>query len=60
LTSLDSDAASQLLAAIVEHRARGGRVVLSTHAPIELGDAARLSLGDFRPSPTETSAELVA
>jgi heme exporter protein A len=60
LTSLDSDAASQLLAAIVEHRAQGGRVVLSTHAPIELGDAARLSLGDFRPSPTETSAELVA
>ena len=61
LTSLDSDAASQLLAAIGEHRAQGGRVVLSTHAPIELGDdATRLSLADFRPSPTELSAELLA
>jgi heme exporter protein A len=56
LTSLDSDAAAQLLAAIAAHRATGGRVVLSTHAPIELGEAARLSLADFRP----TAAELLA
>jgi heme exporter protein A len=60
LTSLDSDAAAQLLAAIAEHRAQGGRVVLSTHAPIEIADAARLSLADFRPSPAETAAELLA
>jgi heme exporter protein A len=60
LTSLDSDAAAQLLTAIAEHRAQGGRVVLSTHAPIELGAAARLSLADFRPTPTESSAELLA
>lgn len=59
LTSLDSEAASQLLAAIAEHRNQGGRVVLSTHAPIELGDATRLSLADFRPGPTELSAELL-
>ena len=56
LTSLDSDAAAQLLAAIAEHRAQGGRVVLSTHAPIELGDATRLSLADFRPTPAELLA----
>lgn len=60
LTSLDSDAAAQLLAAIAEHRAQGGRIVLSTHAPIELSDAARLSLADFRPSLTESQAELLA
>jgi heme exporter protein A len=56
LTSLDSDAAAQLLTAIAEHRAQGGRVVLSTHAPIELGDAMRLSLADFRPTPAELLA----
>jgi len=56
LTSLDSEAAAQLLAAIAEHRAQGGRVVLSTHAPIELGGATRLSLADFRPTPAELLA----
>jgi heme exporter protein A len=56
LTSLDSDAAAQLLAAIAEHRGAGGRVVLSTHAPIELGDATRLSLADFRPAPAQRLA----
>lgn len=60
LTSLDSEAATQLLAAIAEHRTAGGRVVLSTHAPIELGNATRLSLADFRPSPAEAAAELLA
>lgn len=60
LTSLDSEAAAQLLATIAEHRAQGGRVVLSTHAPIELGDAARLSLADFRPDPLEAAAGLLA
>lgn len=60
LTSLDSDAAAQLLAAIGEHRAQGGRIVLSTHAPIELDNAPRLSLADFRASPAELTAELLA
>lgn len=50
LTSLDTEAATQLLDAIAAHRAGGGRVVVSTHAPLELGDAARLSLADFRPA----------
>ncbi|HEX3974261.1 MAG TPA: heme ABC exporter ATP-binding protein CcmA [Stellaceae bacterium] len=60
LTSLDTEAAAQLLTAIGEHRAQGGRVVLSTHAPIELADAKRLSLADFRPAPVEVAAELLA
>jgi heme exporter protein A len=60
LTSLDSEAASQLLAAIAEHRAQGGRVVLSTHAPIELAGAVRLSLADFRPAPGEAPADMLA
>jgi heme exporter protein A len=56
LTSLDTEAATQLLAAVAAHRRSGGRIVLSTHAPIDLPDAARLSLTAFRPAP----AELVA
>lgn len=58
LTSLDSEGTSQLMAAIVAHRASGGRVVMSTHAPLDIGDAMRLSLADFRPSFAE--AELLA
>ena len=58
LTSLDSEAAGQLMAAIHAHRRSGGRIALSTHAAIELGDAARLPLADFRPSFAD--AELLA
>jgi heme exporter protein A len=58
LTSLDSEAAAQLMTAIAAHRRDGGRVALSTHAPIELSDATRLSLADFRPSFAD--AELLA
>ena len=50
LTSLDSEAAEQLMAAIAAHRQGGGRIVLTTHAPIGLDGAVRLSLADFRPS----------
>jgi heme exporter protein A len=60
LTSLDTEAAAQLLAAIDEHRAQGGRVVLSTHAPIDLDGATRLSLADFRPTPAEAQPDLLA
>ena len=49
-TGLDSEAARQLLAAIAEHRRTGGRVVLSTHAPLDLPAATYLSLADFRPA----------
>jgi heme exporter protein A len=50
MTGLDSEAAEQLLAAIAAHRRSGGCVVLSTHTPLDLADAALLSLADFRPS----------
>jgi heme exporter protein A len=56
LTSLDTEAAGRLLTAIAAHRAEGGSVVLSTHAPIELADATRLSLADFRPARLEIDA----
>jgi heme exporter protein A len=47
LTGLDSEAAAELLEAIAAHRANGGRVVLSTHAPLDLAGGAILSLADF-------------
>lgn len=50
MTGLDSEAAAQLLAAIIAHRGSGGCVVLSTHAALDLAEAAVLSLADFRPT----------
>jgi heme exporter protein A len=47
LTGLDSEAAADLHDAIAAHRAGGGRIVLSTHAPIDLAGCASLSLADF-------------
>ncbi len=49
LTGLDDEAVSDLLAALAEHRAGGGRVVLSTHAALPLPEAATLSLADYAP-----------
>lgn len=50
LTGLDEDAVADLHAAIAAHRAAGGCVALSTHAPLALADAATLALGDYAPS----------
>jgi heme exporter protein A len=47
LTGLDSEAVADLHDAIAAHRAGGGRIVLSTHAPIDLAGCASLSLADF-------------
>jgi heme exporter protein A len=47
LTGLDSEAVADLHDAIAAHRAGGGRVVLSTHAPIDLAGCAGLSLAEF-------------
>ena len=47
LTGLDSDAVADLAAAIAAHRAAGGLVVYSTHAPLPLEAVAILSLTDF-------------
>ena len=47
LTGLDSDAVADLAAAIAAHRAQGGLVVYSTHAPLPLDGIETLSLTDF-------------
>jgi heme exporter protein A len=46
-TGLDADAVTDLLAALVKHRAEGGCVVLSTHTPLPLEGAATLKLDEF-------------
>jgi heme exporter protein A len=51
-TGLDAEAQADLLAAIAAHRGNGGRVLLSTHAELAIGDAAVLSLADFAPKRT--------
>ena len=45
LTGLDEDSIADLHDAIAAHRAAGGRVALSTHAPLALGGVATLVLG---------------
>jgi heme exporter protein A len=57
LSGLDEEAVDDLHDAIATHRAAGGRVVLSTHAPLALSDAATLSLADFA---ARAGADLVA
>src|SRR6185312_12149168 len=47
LTGLDSDAITDLAEAIAAHRAAGGLVAYSTHAPLPLDGVATLSLIDF-------------
>jgi heme exporter protein A len=59
-TGLDTEAAGQLLAAIAAHRRDGGSIVLSTHAPLEIADAAFLSLADYRPTRADLSLEFAA
>ena len=57
LTGLDSEAAAELLDAIAAHRTAGGRVVLSTHVPLELAGCTTLSLADFAaPADADTFA----
>jgi len=46
-TGLDSGAIDDLLVALAAHRADGGRVVLSTHAPIPIEGAVTLKLDEF-------------
>jgi heme exporter protein A len=55
LAALDHDNQLRLERAIAEHRGAGGRVVLATHAAIEMDDAARLSLDAFAPPPGEVA-----
>lgn len=55
-TGLDVEAAARLLAAIETHRRAGGRVALSTHAPLDIAGAVQLSLADFCPPHAEVAA----
>ena len=48
---LDSDGEARLVAAITAHRAAGGRVVLATHQPIAIADAATLAVDAFAVRP---------
>lgn len=49
-TGLDADAVEDLVASIAAHRAAGGAVVLSTHTPLPMAQAATLALNDFQPA----------
>ena len=48
-TALDHDNQNRLERAIAAHRAAGGRVVLATHLPIEIGTAIGIELDVFAP-----------
>ena len=48
---LDHASVGRLAAAIAEHRASGGRVVVATHTALDLGDPQRLSLDALAPPP---------
>ena len=54
-SALDHESQSRLEDAIAEHRASGGRVVVASHTPIELGPATTLSLNAFAPFPEYAS-----
>lgn len=53
---LDTDGEARLVAAIVGHRAAGGRVAVATHQNLALADAAAIVLDDFAAPPDETLA----
>lgn len=55
--ALDRAAVGMLEAALAEHRAAGGMVVVSTHADIALPGAASLNLADFTPARGDEDAE---
>jgi heme exporter protein A len=44
-TSLDDAGSAALVAAIARHRASGGRVMLTTHLPLDLPDAQTIRIG---------------
>jgi heme exporter protein A len=49
LTGLDAASIEDLYAAVAAHRAAGGIIVLSTHAPLALSGTTTLSLDEFQP-----------
>ncbi len=57
-SALDSDGEARLTAAIAEHRSRGGLVVLATHQPVDVPEAATLRLDDFTGANDDALASL--
>ena len=55
-SALDREAQMRLERAIAEHRASGGRVVVATHTPIDIENAAVLTLETFVPSTDDAVA----
>ena len=51
--ALDSDGAVRLVAAIMQHRAGGGRVAVATHQHLALAGAVSIVLDDFAASPRD-------
>ena len=54
-SALDQQNQSRLERLIAEHRAAGGRVVVASHTPIDIGSAAILTLDSFSPSPDDAA-----
>ena len=55
-SALDRDNQSRLETLIGAHRASGGRIVLTTHIPIEIEGALHLVLDDFAPAYQDVTA----
>jgi len=55
-SALDHENQSRLERAIAEHRASGGRVVVASHTPIDIGTATALTLDAFAPLPDYAAA----
>jgi len=54
--ALDFASQARLEQAIADHRVAGGRVLVATHAPVGLADAATIVLDDFAPRPGDAAA----
>jgi heme exporter protein A len=50
ISALDHENQVRLEEVIAAHRAAGGRIVVTTHMPIEIAGATRLVLDDFAPA----------
>ena len=55
-SALDRESQSRLERAIAEHRAAGGRVVVASHTPIDIGRATAITLDAFAPLPDHAAA----
>ncbi len=56
ISALDQENQVRLEEVIAAHRAGGGRIVLATHIPVEIEDAASLVLDDFAPADEDVAA----